>query len=190
MVPLLGLALSALPSIVKLFDSDEESTANKAVGLVSSIAQQVTGTEDDDSAATMLKDNPEAFLEFQHLLAKQASDLFAEETRRLEAVNQTMRKEYESADPYVRRWRPTFGYAVAFSWVLMMGAITAVIVMTPAAAASVITAIAGLFPMWGIALAVLGVSVHSRSKDKNPQTSGKGFGVVSQMVNKVLGKDK
>lgn len=82
------------------------------------------------------------------------------------AVNQTIRAEVASEDAFVRRWRPSFGYAMALTWVLMMGAIAAAIVMTPLQAPAIIAALVNTSPIWGVALAVLGISVVKRSGDK------------------------
>ncbi len=38
------------------------------------------------------------------------------ETARLAEVNQTVRAEYGSQDPFVRRWQPLFGYMIALTW--------------------------------------------------------------------------
>ncbi|MCA1941150.1 MAG: holin family protein [Caenispirillum bisanense] len=69
-------------------------------------------------------------------------------------------------DAYVRRWRPTFGYAVALSWLVMMLAVAWVVVHEPARAPEVIAALLDTTPIWGGALAVLGLSVVKRSQDK------------------------
>lgn len=84
----------------------------------------------------------------------------------IKAVNKTIRAEITSADAYVRRWRPSFGYAVALTWILMMGAIAAAIVLTPTEAPAIIAALVNTSPIWGVALAVLGISVVKRSSDK------------------------
>ena len=92
--------------------------------------------------------------------------VLAAETAKLTEINRTMRAETRSDDAYVRRWRPTFGYAVALAWTAQMGAMTWAIIVTPALAGGVISAMGSLSMMWGVALSVLGVAVHQRSKDK------------------------
>jgi hypothetical protein len=47
-----------------------------------------------------------------------------------------------------------------------MGAIAAAIVMTPQQAPAIIAALVNTSPIWGVALAVLGISVVKRSGDK------------------------
>ncbi len=96
-------------------------------------------------------------------------------------TNQTMRVEYGSADAYVRRWRPTWGYVSAAAWAIealaIMGAVIAAAVLALrsdstgaqallGAVTSLVYALAGL---WTLALAVLGVNVVQRSRDKRTQ---------------------
>lgn len=85
----------------------------------------------------------------------------------------TARKELESDDTYVRRWRPTFGYSLCFSFTVFSLAfcwILIEIVKDPAAMAVTVRAIADLMGpvslIWSLALAVLGINVRERSKDK------------------------
>jgi hypothetical protein len=160
---ILGLAQLA-PAIMGLFSKSE--SANKAAEVVSSVAKAVTGAPTEDAALQALKADPAKLLEYQNAVNAQALSLYQEETKRLEAVNETIRAEAASGDAYVRRWRPTFGYCVALTWVTLMVACSYVIVTDPAQAGTVIAAMGSLSAMWGIALAVLGVAVHERSKDK------------------------
>lgn len=95
------------------------------------------------------------------------AEIDASETRTaLTEINRSMRAELASGDAYVRRWRPTFGYAVAFTWVLQVAALVYAIVRHPAEAAKIVEAMAGLGFIWGVALSVLGISVWKRSADK------------------------
>ncbi|WP_339860348.1 3TM-type holin [Thalassospira alkalitolerans] len=84
----------------------------------------------------------------------------------LATVNRTIRAEVQSEDAFVRRWRPSFGYAVALTWIMTMGSIAAAIILTPLQAPAIIAALVNTSPIWGIALGVLGVSVVKRSADK------------------------
>jgi hypothetical protein len=88
------------------------------------------------------------------------------ETEILKHVNATMRVETNSEDAFVRRWRPTFGYIVSLSWAVQFGAIAYAMVATPEYAKELVEAVVALTPAWGIALAVLGVNVVKRSRDK------------------------
>lgn len=84
----------------------------------------------------------------------------------LRQVNRTFRAEVAAEDAYVRRWRPTFGYAVALAWLATMVACAWAVVTTPQEAPAIIGALVNTSPIWAVALGVLGVSVVKRSQDK------------------------
>lgn len=173
MIPILpiiaGLAQLA-PTILPLLSRDE--TAQKAAEAVSTIARQVTGQDNDGTALEVLKANPNLQIEYQQAVNDHALGLYQEETRRLEAVNRTIRAEVASADPYVRRWRPTFGYIGALSFGAMMFGLAFTIFDDPAEAANVATAIGSMSGVWAPLMAVLGVAVWTRSQDKKPPQPG------------------
>jgi hypothetical protein len=84
----------------------------------------------------------------------------------LAEVNATLRAESSSADAYVRRMRPTFGYMMAFTWAAQMMAIAYVIVFNTEKAGVVIGAMNSLSMIWTVGLSVLGVYVYKRSEEK------------------------
>jgi hypothetical protein len=88
------------------------------------------------------------------------------ETGVLAQINETMRTEARSEDAYVRRWRPTFGYAVAVTWTVQMAGLTYAVVMTPKHAGEILAAMTHLSVIWSVALSVLGINVAKRSQDK------------------------
>ncbi|MCM0018520.1 MAG: holin family protein [Tagaea sp.] len=96
-------------------------------------------------------------------LAKLDSDDYRETIRE---TNATMRVEAQSEDAYVRRMRPTFGYVMALTWAVLMGAVAWIVVTAPGEAAGVVAAIGELSLMWSVGLSVLGVYVYKRSSDK------------------------
>lgn len=124
-----------------------------------------------------LKNNPDALLSLKKLelenevelkkLAFQHAQLESEE-RKLSVVQQnaTMQAELASNDPWVRRWRPTFGYAVCLAWSLLFFGLAYSMVFHPEQAADLVNSIVALTPLFGIALSVLGISIHKRSVDK------------------------
>jgi len=132
------------------------------------------GVEDDpDAVRRALAKDPEALakiqaLEQEHVRELRRMTLEAESTR-LAQVNRTIRAEVTSEDAYVRRWRPTFGYAVALAWTVQMGGLTYAVVMTPEFAAEILNAITNMSVIWGVALSVLGINVAKRSQDKAVQ---------------------
>ena len=122
-----------------------------------------------------IEDNNRTLLQQQLILAETAriqANLLAESDR-LKTINETMRAETSSDDPYVRRWRPTFGYCAAAAWtaqvagnMLALGYSLAI----PSEAAAVLTGAANinqsLIVPWSVALGVLGINVAKRSADK------------------------
>jgi hypothetical protein len=108
----------------------------------------------------------------------------------LAEVNQTFRAEVGSDDAYVRRWRPTFGYAVAFTWCLQVAGLVYAIVARPADAAAIVAAMDSLTVIWGVALSVLGVSVVKRSADKAAAAGAPPGGVVGAVIQAIANRRK
>jgi len=167
------LALAQLaPSILGLFTSND--TATKAAGVVSTVAKAITGKGTDEDALAVLKADPKLLIEYQQAVTAQAVALYQEETKRLEAVNATIRAEYASGDKYVARWRPTFGYVACITWllqgVIVFGVVAYVAVWQPDRLSRTLLAITQLVQAlsehWLYALAVLGIAVWKRSDDK------------------------
>ncbi|MBU6234524.1 MAG: ribokinase [Alphaproteobacteria bacterium] len=84
----------------------------------------------------------------------------------LSEVNQSLRAEVASDDPYVRRMRPTFGYLMAITWTVQMLSLAYVIVFDTQHASVVLDAISSLSAIWTVALSVLGIYVYKRSEEK------------------------
>jgi len=185
-LPILAALVSAAPALVGLFDSGDDSTVSKVAKVASDVAKSVTGKDDDGDALKALESNPELLLEYQRQTAQRAISLYQEETKRLQSVNETIRAEAASSDPYVRRMRPTMGYALILSWTMTMGAIVYTIVTDPGSASAVIVALADLSVMWSVALSVLGLYVYKRSEDKKPPAGG--FGVLGKIAGRIMGR--
>ncbi|MBI1326041.1 MAG: ribokinase [Alphaproteobacteria bacterium] len=81
-------------------------------------------------------------------------------------VNESLRAEVASSDPYVRRMRPTFGYMIAVTWAAQMLAIAYVIIVDTESAGIVIDAMENLGTIWAVGLSVLGIYVYKRSEEK------------------------
>ena len=81
-------------------------------------------------------------------------------------VNQSLRTEVASDDPYVRRMRPTFGYLMAITWAAQMLGLAYVVVFETDKAASVLQGMSSLSAIWAVGLSVLGIYVYKRSEDK------------------------
>ena len=161
----LGLA-QVVPGLIRWISGDDQSRAAKVAEQAIGLARTVTGTDSGEDALAAIRADPALALRLQQAWLAHELALTREETRQLAEINATMRAESASNDGYVRRWRPTFGYAVAATWTATMGAVSWAIVAEPAQAPGIIAALVNTSPIWGIALGVLGVSVVKRSHDK------------------------
>lgn len=158
-----------------------------AGGAVGSLIAGALGVEDNPQAvANAVKSDPQAAVKLRRIEAQHAQEMrrlqLEAETARLSEVNKTMRTEAAANDPFVRRWRPMFGYAVAATWILQSCGLVYAMVVKPENASEIINAITALTPMWGIALAVLGVNVTSRSKDKQVAAGQKPKGLLATLT--------
>lgn len=84
----------------------------------------------------------------------------------LTQINESLRAEVASSDPYVRRMRPTFGYMMSITWGAQMLALAYIIVTDPARAGDVLNAMESLATIWAVALSVMGIYVYQRSVEK------------------------
>lgn len=152
-----------VPGLVRWIGGDQAGdVAEQAV----EVARRVTGADAPDDALEAIRRNPELQIQLQQAMNPIIIARLEADTRRLETVNATMRAEASSQDRYVRRWRPTFGYLVAVSWFIQMLAISIAVIKAPEQIGAIISNLAQLTTMWGIALAVLGINVSKRSQDK------------------------
>lgn len=149
------LASIGLPLLVKAVGSALSGVEHKAAKAAAEALSQV-----GDALA------PEQVAEANRHIERMAELDTAEAREALVQVNESLRAEVASEDWYVRRWRPTFGYAIAVTWTATMAAVSWAIVADPAQAPAIIAALVNTSPIWGIALGVVGVSVVKRSQDK------------------------
>ncbi|AOY11843.1 hypothetical protein BGL48_11875 [Salinivibrio sp. SS3] len=170
--------------------------AGTAVGGMVASALGVENTP--DAIEQELKANPEALLKLKQLeseervrlreLSVEQSKIESEERRnQLTQQHATMQAELASNDPYVRRWRPTFGYAMCVAWCLLFAGIAYALVASPEHAADMINAVVALTPLFSVALAVLGISIHKRSQDKQVAKGVKPLGAVGALKKVVKG---
>lgn len=178
------LARRFVPSLVgRLMGDKAEETAEKLI----TAAASVTGERDPEAALATIQQNPELALKFQQAMIDYEVTVLREDTKRLQAVNTTMRAEAKSDDPYVRRWRPTFGYVMAFSWSLLFIAVAYAIMFEPSAFSSVAEGVASLTPLFSVALAVLGINVWKRSDDKRVAAGLDPAAPIAGLMNKLKG---
>ncbi|WP_162136979.1 3TM-type holin [Magnetospirillum molischianum] len=152
--------------------------AGEVAQKVVDVAKQVTGVERPEDALSVLKQKPELVVQLQLGLAQVEVELYKAETERLQVINDTMRAEGNSTDPWQRRWRPTWGFVTAGAWgveaLAIVGSVagaTAATLMGKAADAKILldgvsNLISAMALAWTMALAVLGVQITARSQEK------------------------
>ncbi|MDX8413938.1 MAG: 3TM-type holin [Mariprofundales bacterium] len=175
-----GIVAEAAPVLGSLLGGP----AGGAVGGVIAKALGVDATADKVAEAMRL--NPDAVVKLRQLEMEQQQAIskmvLEHEAVQLSEVNATMRAEYTQEDLYVKRWRPTLGYAVTLTWVMTWGAVVYAIIFKPVDAPAIITALAQSQTMWGVALAVLGVGVVKRSHDKQVQAGQEPTGLLKALL--------
>ncbi len=110
--------------------------------------------------------NPEQMAELNRHVEKLEEIEAAERQASIQSINESLRAEVSSSDPYVRRMRPTFGYIIALTWGAQMLALAYVIVFDTSEASLVIEAMERLGTIWAVGLSVLGIYVYKRSEEK------------------------
>lgn len=188
-MPIPVLIAAAIPLVTefvpyligKLFGDKGEKVAKDVID----IAKTITGQDDPTLAANVLRADPNLIVQFQTRMAE--IDL---EYRKLDAedyktYHETLQTDAKSEDEYVRRWRPLFGYRLSQTWTLMFYLVFFAILMgilgdmgifvtlglTSKISVTVVckgleTLFNAIWPMWTMALAILGVNILERSKDK------------------------
>ena len=91
---LFGLASTFLPGV------------GGAVDIVEAVAREVTGIDDIDEAAEVLKQDPEMMARVQTRLSEERVAVEKEETIRMTEVNKSIRAELTSGDGFQKYWRP------------------------------------------------------------------------------------
>lgn len=181
MLPIImALAQVVGPTVVGLLAGKK---AGNAAEVISQTARALTGASTDDAALEALEGNPELMIKYKAAMNEHAATMYAEETKRLEMVNETMRVEYENVDPYVRRMRPTFGYAMIFCMVLMFITSTGVMLFSSVdKAIKVIIAYSSMQWIIVAGLAALGVYIKKRSDDK---AGGGALGFIGALAKRI-----
>jgi len=144
-----------------------------------------------------LKSNPDALiilkkLEFDNQiqlknLAFKHAELESDERKHaLQQQHVTMQAELASNDGFVRRWRPTFGYTVCFSWAVLFLGLFISMVFYPEKAADVVNAVVALTPLFGFALSILGISIHKRSLDKQVAAGIQPVGILQGLKQAIV----
>ena len=147
-----------------------------ALGVEPDVGEIERAIATDPQAAMKLKEAQMRHVEELEKLSISAENMrIAAETHDLEQVNRTMRAELANGNWYQKGWRPTWGYLSAGAFAAQMAAISYLLINN--GDPQLISAIGSLTTIWSVALAVVGVTSHRRSTDKQtlsqiPQTGG------------------
>ncbi|EKF9983257.1 hypothetical protein O1D80_000657 [Vibrio cholerae] len=149
-----------------------------AGGTVGVLIADALGVENTpDAIEAELLRNPDALLKIKQMesderirlreLSYQQAEMESAE-RKLVITEQhkLMVAELNSDDAYVRRWRPTFGYAVCLAWTSLFFGIAGLMLFHPEFTEQAFTGAAKLTALFSVALTVLGLNIHKRSQDK------------------------
>ncbi|WP_310609215.1 3TM-type holin [Limnohabitans sp.] len=185
MTPLLIALGQLVPGMLRWAGSDK---AAELADTAMAVAKQVVGTDDDTAALQALQTHPELLVQYQQAMNAVLVAQLDADCKQLESVNTTMRAEAASADPYVRRARPTFMYAMALTWTVQTLGLVLAVLLQPSLGAALLQAAADLTTLWGIALTVVGVAVKARSDDK-ARALGHDVPTALQSIVRVARKD-
>ena len=160
-----------------------------AGGVIGAIVSSALGVGNSSSDIYKeLTSNPDALIKIKELelnhKVKLESLYIDADTQRLTQVNETYRAEIKQEDKFVKYWRPLFGYALIVTWVMTWYAIVDTILTNVEQAPLIINALVGTTTLWGVALAVLGVAVHNRSKDKHLMAGFQPKTIIEQLRGK------
>lgn len=156
---------------------------------IGAIISKSLGTDESPEAIYKeLTTNPDALYKIKELELTHKKDLekmyLDADTQKLKEVNKTYQEELKQESKYVKFWRPTFGYALILTWVLTWFGVVYIIITDVQNAPLVINALVGATTLWSVALAVLGISVHTRSKDKHLMAGFQPKTIIEQLKGK------
>lgn len=155
MLPAL-LAKIGLPALVSVLSGSLKSLKHPAAQAASKALETLDEALTKDEVS--LEEIQEANRHVEQLAALESE----ERKNTISEVNASLRTEAVSD----RRMRPTFGYLMALTWALQMGAIAYVMVFKTAESHLVIESMESLGMIWSVGLSVLGIYVYKRSEDK------------------------
>jgi len=168
---LLGKLAKIAPTAAKVLDTAGDFVPGPAGVALEALARLVAGAGPDadlDDVAGAIMADPALMVRMEELSMERERALLDNETKRIEAVNATMRAEAAGEDPWTRRWRPFWGFISGACWGILALTVALVIILVAVglADAAVLSAMALAFDsmivFWGVALAVLGVSAYTR----------------------------
>jgi len=152
------------------------------VGLIKGIANQVLGKLDDSDVteedAQRIIEDPNLYIEFKIRTQEIELAKMQEETKRLEAVNQTIQVESKSEHWPQFSWRPFNGFAYPSAVILIY-------FLLPMFGKTVPDVPQWIWLGW---LSILGVAVWDRGKEKRAQTGEHKTGLIEGAIKAIQGK--
>uniref|UniRef100_A0A6M3ITU9 Putative holin n=1 Tax=viral metagenome TaxID=1070528 RepID=A0A6M3ITU9_9ZZZZ len=174
LIPIIAGLAQIVPSIIGLLAGDE---AEKHAEAVAGIATAITGQGTPEQAVSMIKADPEAQLKFQAVYLTYEAEIYREETKRLEAVNETMRAESKSERWPQYSWRPFNGFSFP---VAVMG----IYLLLPILGKTVPSVPEMVWVGW---LAILGVATWDRGKEKRVKAGESKPGLLQGVIEAIKG---
>ena len=187
----ISLASKFAPYLIRKLKGDR---AADTAGEIFELAKAATGAETPDKAMKMIESDPEAALKFKEMMINYETMVIQEDTKRLDIVNQTMRTEYETKGKWKTGWRPYWGWVSGTMFGFQMFTFSLIgliaIVKDVDKSIEVINAIAALAAAlsttWLLALSVLGLAVHKRSKDKQIAAGIQPISILKTVLSKII----
>ena len=159
----IGLASKYAPQLLgKLFGDKTGETAKKVIDMGAAAVGISPLDVSPEYIINTLKSNSEYQLKFHTAANALLIELYAEDTKRLESVNETMRFESRSVSLAQRLWRPFNGFL--FGITIWCDYFLAPIALTIAKSDVTLTHVPmEIYLLWS---SVLGVTAWSRGKEK------------------------
>lgn len=117
MIPILPTLITAIPSIIKLFDKDEKDEGVKELtSTVLTQASELLGVEvkSKEELLSHLNSNPDEVLKLKEMETNVEKELIKFDANTISEVNETMRTESKSEHWIQYSWRPFIGFSFGF----------------------------------------------------------------------------
>lgn len=152
-----GVTAGAVTMVASMLGIDEDP------------ASFIAATKNPEQRAELIRINNEHQRELEKLRMQAEQARAAEETKRLQAINETMQAELNTDGWFKSGWRPAIGWVLAISFGAMAIGLVVTLLRDPSQLPSIMDGIITLIVAMG---AVLGININARSSDKHLQATG------------------
>lgn len=150
------------------------------------VAQALNGDPEATAKLRKLENDHETELKQIQLEAHKAN--LQAQSEQTQAVNETMRVEYQTEGLFKSGWRPAIGWTVCAGFFELFSSLTWTILTRPDQITQVMDSVYALI-VFGAG--ILGVNIHQRSKDKQTAMTGQTpLGFMDAIKTRVAGKEK